>query len=376
MRLAERQSRSTSWGIPDPTTPLTVLIDALHHDARYSPLGKRIVRGALLRTAGEHLNVQKLVHQFPAVANEAVRQPLFIVGLPRTGTTLLYNLICCDPQRRPLFIWESMQPYDPALLGQADRRQRRAWWAAKSCHWLLPELDPIHRLDPSGPEECFLLLHRTFVSGTFHAMYFVPSYLKWLLHDAQDYVGPAYEFYKRQLQLLQLSGDRRPWALKNPAHICGLAGLLETFPDACVVQTHRDLSKVAASWLSLVSVMRNLTLEDPSAVDHSAELDCYADVMRSAIKARETYPSRFCDVQFQDLVREPIAAIERIYATFGLKLTPEHVQAAEAWLRDHPQNKHGKHAYSLEQFGLSTAEVQRRFGFFAEYYGTKSESRP
>lgn len=371
--LAERRVGSDDWGPYSIREPLGVLLDALDGDAPLSPLGRRFLYRHVLETAVKRLTIVDVMRQVGNVEAQTVRHPLIVVGLPRTGTTLLYNLLCCDPRRRPLNVWEGYLPYDPRWIGRPDRRKTVTRLAVTALDALVPELRPIHHVSPTGPEECFLLLHRTFVSATYYGLAHVPSYLRWLVDCGDELLFAAYEFYRSQLKLLQWNAPERPWVLKNPSHICGLRGLLHAFPDACIVQTHRDLAKAAPSWLSLMSVARQVTLADPERIDYLADVTHYADVLRSAIDARSQAEGRFLDVHYNDLVRDPLATVARIYEHFGLRYSDEMDRRARAWLAEHPRGKHGAHRYTLDQFGLTREYLDERLSFYTDHFRIEPE---
>lgn len=370
---AERKARATDWGTYSIREPLEVLLHSCRHDMELSPFGMRYLRRAMLDAAVQRLKIVQVMHRLGDVEALPIPKPLFVVGLPRTGTTLLYNLLCCDPNRRPLDISEGFQPYNPRWIGRPDFRRLKTRIGVNLLNWFLPELQPIHKINPTGPEECFALLHRTFVSATFFGLAPVSSYLRWLTHCPDDLLFAAYGFYRSQLKLLQWNEPPRPWVLKNPAHICGLRGLLHAFPDGCIVQTHRDLANVCPSWLSLLSVSRLLTVQDPSHFDVHADLAIYCEMLRAAINARSHAEDRFVDVHYRDLMHDPLGTVRRIYERFGLDFTPEHEQRARDWLAAHPRGKHGEHKYTLEQFGLTRDELDAKLAFYNERFGIDRE---
>ncbi|TWT87747.1 hypothetical protein Mal64_32900 [Pseudobythopirellula maris] len=369
--FAQRKTRLEDWGAGDFESPLEALVDSIECDMRMTSFGRRFINVMLISSAMMRLKVVDAMRRLEGVEDVPTPKPLFVVGLPRTGTTLLYNLLGCDPGRRPLMIWEGHCPYDPTWLGQKDRRRREMAIGIRGIDTLVPELRPVHKLSPDGPEECVALMQRTFINPTFICWGPVNKYIRWISECDDSVMFDAYRFYRSQLKLLGWGGDHRPWVLKNPAHLCGLRGLVEAFPDACVVQTHRDLSEAVPSSLSLFTVSRLLTTDNPYDDDHHAVAPMFADMFRSAIRTRDTHPHCFTDVFYREMVSDPVATVRGIYERFGLEYTDAFESAMRQWIADHPQNKHGKHRYSLDQFGIEPEYLDEQFGFYNERFGLK-----
>ncbi len=227
------------------------------------------------------------------------------------------------------------------------------------------------------PQECIEITSHTFASQRFHTTHFVPSYKAWL--DRHDQHG-VYGFHRRFLQHLQWRCPTGRWVLKAPIHLFALDALFDSYPDACVVQTHRDPLKVMASQASLITLLRSAFSDrvDPGRI--GAELTRrWAEGAERAISARRDWAigdGRFLDVQYADLARDPLATVRRIYAHFGFDLSLEAERRMRRFLAENPKNKHGRHDYSLARFGLDAREVGRRFRVYCEVFGVPSESAP
>jgi hypothetical protein len=232
---------------------------------------------------------------------------------------------------------------------------------------LAPHFSAIHPLSATGPEECIFLFQNTFMSVVFDAYSEVPDYIAWLLH--QD-LTPAYRYYQQQLQLLQWQWPGTHWVLKSPQHLFFLDVLLTVFPDACVVQTHRDPATALASLCSLMATARRLYSD--RVVEQRLGASCLATwgtALDRMLHVREaTDPARFYDLQYEDLLADPIAAVSRIYAHFGYAVTPGMEAGMQRWLAAHPQHQHGVHRYSLTQSGLDCATVARRCAAYLQRF--------
>lgn len=366
---ARRRTGLTDWGEERFLEPMRVLLASLEDEARLNSLGRLFMRLNLRHFICNRLWVQQYLKDHPEALAEPVTRPLFVVGLPRTGTTLLHNLLCQDPARRAPLFWEVLQPA-PAS-GQRDRRRQMAWRLVSFLNgWGAPQLKTVHALDADGPEECTCLFFNTFVNPAFFLFGDVPGYIAWLRGPGRELLPWAYEEYRTHLQVLQHQGRRAAWVLKSPVHAFALHALLRVFPDACVVQTHRDMKEVVPSACSLFAIMQGLYCDDVDgrrlgpAVAESLRmhLDSYADT------ARELDGSRVLDVSYRSLVSDPVGTARGIYHHFGLEMSEAMEQGMTRWLADNPANKHGIHRYDLEQFGLTRQDVERMFGPYQEQF--------
>jgi hypothetical protein len=321
-----------------------------------SLVGRIAFRIDAVRALRNRLRIEAAFRRRPEIAAEPLRRPIFVVGLPRTGTTLLFNLLAQDPAGRAPLLWELMYPGAPA---RGARRRTAAWMAA--LRWMVPRWAAIHPMSPDEPEECLFLLQNSFASLDASFRVSVPSFVDRLF--AED-ARPAYRYYRRQLQLLQHGHPARHWVLKSPGHLLALDAILELFPDAAIVQTHRAPREVMGSLCSMLAAVRSTSCDrvDPHRVGRDA-LTWWGALLDRARAARATAnPSRFADVQYEELLAEPIAVVKQLYAQFDYPYTPFHEQAMRAWLAAHPQHRHGVHRYALADYGLTAEQVDARFG--------------
>jgi len=343
------------------------VVRSMRLESGLSLVGRIAARQDLLRLLANRLRLVADRQRFPEIAAEAVRRPLFVTGLPRTGTTLLHGLLAQDPANRAPLHWEMIFPSPPPERARYTT-DRRIAAAERQLRWfqrLQPNLQPIHAVGARMPEECLIITSHSLLSLQFQTTHYVPSYQTWL--ETID-LRPCYEWHRRFLQHLQwrCPGDR--WVLKAPAHLFGLPALFQVYPDAGVIFTHRDPLKVAASLASLTTTLRSTfaTTVDPVAIGREMT-DRWARAIYRALRDRDAgcaSPRQFFDVQYADLERDPIGVVRAIYRHYNLPLTPEAEERMRAFLVENPKDKHGRHRYSLADFGLDPDEERARYAAY------------
>ena len=354
---------------------LRVLLEAYDMEAHLTPFGRMMVNGELSTILKNRLSVEHAWKQDPRILQGTIRRPIFILGLPRSGTTALHFLLAQDPDNQVLEYWLAAAPgpRPPASEWAADPRYKAAMRSLKMMYYLDPSLKAIHLMTADGPDECRHLFLQSFLDDTFDSNATIPSYTKWY---AQQDMRPAYARHRDILKLIQSPQPDRRWVLKYPAHLRNLRALFATYPDACIVQTHRDPARVLPSICSLVTGWRGLY---EGEVDRQAiakwQLDMWANMVHGAIGVREaSNPAQFFDFSFQELVRDPVGAIKRMYAHFGFALSAEAERRMQAWHAANPQGKHGGHHYTAAEFGLSEGEIGERFAPYMQHFGVIKEA--
>jgi len=354
---ARRKTKLEDWGGDDFIEGLRVFVASLESEARLNPFGRRILRLLLVLFVMNRLKVQYQLTADPTVAERLVSRPIFVVGLPRTGTTLLARLLAMDPAARPLLTWET---FAPALgPGQKDRRPLRAKLIVWGINRLTPGIETVHPLDAMGDEEDTWLLANTMLCGAFTLFGRVPSYFEWLLNTTAEHQRSAYQFYRSQLQVLQGSGFRKHWVVKSPAHSATLGGLLEVFPDACVIRTTRPEEKVLPSACSLVAVSRSTFSDEIRPEDLGGEIqEQLITYDRTIDYARQAAPDAVMDLAFEDFLADPVGSVRHLYTHFGLNFTPHFESRLTAWASAPPPPP--KHVYEAGRFGLEEPAVRRK----------------
>jgi hypothetical protein len=377
LKAARRRAKLSDFGDERFHVALRRLLESFKQDAQLHPFGRFLTRNRLVMSAENRLLIQDDLKRHPEILDSPIRQPLFVVGLPRSGTTLLYNLLAKDPANRPLLMWESFWPSPPpqAETRHRDPRIKRARLVVKALCRLAPQMPIAHTLVPDGPEECMPLMFNTFVCPGFLMMAHLPGYEHWLRELSFEENVAVYREYKSQLQLLQWRCPGKRWLLKCPAHLAALDALLHVFPDACVVQTHRDPAKVVPSVCSLFAMFRGMSTDaiDPQAMGPQIA-ESIAELVNRAMKAREKTPGRVFDLAYVDLLSDPLGSVHRICEFFGYECDERMDAGMTRWLGENPRHKQGVHRYGLSQFGLDLPAIERLFGPYCERFGISRES--
>lgn len=358
----------SDFGADDFREGLTRLTDSLTTEAQLTTLGRVAARSRLVSLLEIRL---RLVAAREAFTDEQVTQPVFVLGLPRTGTTVLYGMLAANPALRSPASWEVSRPF-PAPTGVDPARVRAMDKDLDGFRRIAPGIDQIHPMGAYLPQECLAMQAPTFASYEFPTTFPVPSYWSWLRE--QD-LAPAYAFEKQFLQHLQSGGHRgEHWVLKTPCHLMWLDALLEVFPDALLVHTHRNPTTVLASVSSLMTTIRSAVSGhiDPVAVGRE-QLDAWTWGMERVMAVRDRLPSdRVVDVMFEDTVAHPVETVEKVYAHLGLDYTPAVAEGVRAYLADNPRDKHGTHEYTLAEFGLDKDEVDAAFAAYRDRFGVSA----
>ncbi|MBT8420317.1 MAG: sulfotransferase [Gammaproteobacteria bacterium] len=356
LEKAVRQTGLTDFGGDAFLEPLGVLLESLREEAGLSALGAFIMSQTVLRLLTNRLLIEKAFADDPSMDDTPIERPLYVLGFPRTGTTFLHNLLACDPNARWLHLWEGLYPApSPRSLVDDPRIEQVEKWVA-AFEKAAPRLPIAHKLEPRGPEECFWLMEHTFADLIFELRAYVPGYAKWLTAHEADV--DIYRYYRRQLQMLGTHCRGRHWVLKAPRHLPGLAGLLAVFPDARIVQTHRDPAAVLPSLCSLCEILHSAVSDK---VDKHAIGAHWSERLKWNLqKAREiragARPEQFFDVRYEDLVATPIATVARIYDYHGYEYTSRFEANMRSWLTGNRQHKHGVHRYTLEEYGIDVEQ--------------------
>lgn len=340
---------------------LNVLVDALNGEAALSERGQVSFQTILVNTLANRMRVEDWLKRHPALLERPIERPMFVFGLPRTGTTLAINLLAEDPARRCLLRWEafdSVPPPQPKEL-HAGPRYDAAKAALDLSIKYAPQIAAIHHEYADSPTECQFAMSPSFCAQYYESIAAIPSYRAWFL--GADY-RPAFEYHKRLLQLLQANAPGR-WTLKNPWHPLFLDALTEIYPDAQLVMTHRDPVAVVGSACSLIKHVRVMFSDTVDLAAIGADMvDTFETMIARMLAYREQHGwDSICDVSYKALTRDPVGEMQRVYAHFGETLSSAAEAAMRAYVDRNPQGKHGRHDYGLEEYGLSEGEVRERF---------------
>src|SRR6478609_4998597 len=364
---AKRRSSLDDFGEGDFSEPLSRLLESCQDEARLNLIGKIALKTDVLETLCVRLQMERDRQLYPDITRQEIRDPLFIVGLPRSGTSVLHRLLAADPSHRSPLMWEVRSPSPPTRKDERRRIQR----ATQSCNffnWLVPTFRYVHTVGAEVPQECVSLMTPTFLSDQFDAMYYVPSYRSWFFR--QD-LRPAYGYHRRFLQHLQFRRAARRWILKAPTHIFAMPALLSVYPDALFVQTHRTPIDAIASVSSLVTILRSAFSDavDPFTVCREA-IHYWSETVNKFSRERDRLAdNRICDLKFDQICREPMAAVRKIYDHFGWSLSHAAERRMRTLVASQAKRQSANHRYDLSQFGSSAGEVFDVFETYCQRFG-------
>ena len=364
--LARKQNGLHEFGDDDFFEGLSRLLEACHRDAGLNLMGRIALRADTLHCLRSRLLLERARRAHPEIANEEIRAPVFIVGLPRTGTTILHTLLVTDPEHRAPLTWEVMEPSAPGEI-RNQRSIRRAARSLACLRWLAPEFERLHAIGAELPQECVSLMSLSFMSDQFDTMYNVPSYRAWFLRQN---LTPAYEWHRKFLQHLQFGRKPCRWILKAPAHMFALPQLLSVYPDARFIQTHRAPLNAITSVSSLITILRRIFSDvvDPLQIGREA-MAYWAETLETFMCQREQLAAdRTCDLPYRDIRRDPIAAVQRVYDHFGWNLSATAEKEMRRVLASQPRDQVGFHRYDPAQFGLEADEMASLFANYCDRF--------
>ncbi len=346
------------------------LVDSLQGEAGLTELGEKITAYRLRTLLRNRLRIEDAYRRHPEIDDERVEAPIFIVGLPRTGTTALSNLLAADPQIRSLRLWESSDPVPPpdAENEHSDPRIARTRAGLDAMDQVFPRMKALYPQSATGPTECQDLLGMEFRAAHFDGMARVPAYMSWV--TGCD-MRPAYRYHARTLKLLQWRCPPKLWHLKTPVHLLAIDALDETYPDARFLWTHRDPAEVLGSVCSLITYLRTMVSDraDPAELG-ARQMELWVEALRRGMAFRDRVEEdRFADVHFEELGAGGVAAVRRAYERFGLRVSPDAVAGMRSWLEAHPRGGHGGHEFDVADYGLDGETVAARFAFYRERFG-------
>ncbi|QLL07670.1 sulfotransferase family protein [Mycobacterium vicinigordonae] len=349
--------------------------DELVNEARLSPIGVEIAYLDLIRALKNRLEVIDWRKKNPGIACERIEAPIFIVGQPRTGTTILYDLLAQDPDLRAPLTWEvdAPCPVPQPETFHDDPRIAATQASLELSEQIIPGFLAFHPMGALVGQECVRITASEFVSMIFSVQYRLPSYYRWLLYEA-DHAG-AYRFHRIFLQHLQ-SGVTGQWLLKSPAHLWQLEALLTEYPDALIVQTHRDPLNVISSIAALTHHLRRMGSDESDIAECAAQ--CYEEIAvglerEMALRDSGRVPAdQIIDVHYADFINAPWTTIGGIYQRLGRELAPEAERRMREFLAAHPGDG-GRGRYTWSDTGLNAEEVRERVAAYQERYEVPTE---
>lgn len=366
---ARQRTGLDEFGPGDHREGLERLVASMNEEADLNELGEVMQRIRLETLLSSRLQVEDTYRVNPSIENEEIEGPVFVIGLPRTGTTALSQLVAADPQFRSLRTWESSAPCPPpeSATEHTDPRIAETEAGLAMMNQAFPLMQSMHHVEATTATECQDLLGMSFRTVHFDGFGRVPSYLQWVVDcDMRE----TYRYHRRVLRLLQWHCPPRLWHLKTPVHMFALDALLEAYPDAKFLWSHRDPAKVLGSVCSLIHYTRSWSSDRDDSLELGAEeLERWWLAVSRAMDFRDRVGSeRFADVSFADLQLDPVAALGAAYEQIGIAFTDASHDAVTGWAKGHEPGSHGRHSYELSDFGLSADQVRRRFAPYLEAY--------
>ncbi|MDY0065646.1 MAG: sulfotransferase [Steroidobacteraceae bacterium] len=377
---ARQRTGLSDFGPDDFRERLRVLREAWDGDPEMTRLHRTVLHGYLVRYASNRLLIQDTLRRHPEILKERIERPVIVVGLPRSGTTHMVNLLAADARLHSLPLWESYEPAplpgEPAPGDETDPRYQRCAAAWAGMQQTTPLIAAMHPMNPDHIHEELELMGPDFASYNFEWLYLTPQ---WRDHYYAHDQTPHYEYMKNVLRLLQWRrGQRKRWVLKCPQHLEQLPVLMKTFPDATVVITHRDPVAVIQSTVTMQAYSQRMNRR---RVALQALVEYWSDrierLLRACVRDRELLPAeRSFDSPFHAFMADQMGAMERVYATAGLELDAAARGQLTRYIADHPRGKEGQVVYDLRRdFGVDPTALRERFRFYFDRFPVKAEVR-
>ncbi|MEE3327941.1 MAG: sulfotransferase [Myxococcota bacterium] len=373
----ERAGGLSDFGEGPFLDPLERFLSSLESEAKLNPIGLIIAKERILGHTVNRLHYVEDRKRFPEIPQQKITKPVFIIGMPRTGTTILHDILARDPANRAPMTWEVMFPSPPPKKADFESDSRIEACAATfpDIDAMIPGFKAMHPMGALLTQECVTMMGETMCTPLFHCQFRVPSYQDWVDQEA-DW-SHVYDFHEKQLQHLQSQHQGDRWVLKTGAHMWGLEHLLSHYPDARIVFTHRDPVESMTSYASLTSLVRTM------GSDHVDRREIASDWTLRLRKALEhgftvrengSFPdARFYDMHFADFVGDQFSEVAKIYDAFDIPMTPEGRTQMKQFIEDNPKGKHGAHRYTPEEFGVDPSAVRAEFRPYIERFGLEPD---
>ena len=357
--------------------PLALLLSCLEKEAGLSLLGRIAARADLLRTLENRLGIVELFKQHPEIGEQPINRPVFVVGAPRTGTTIFHDLLAMDPDNRVPLSWETSYPLPPPETASylTDPRIAQVQAELDQVDKLIPEFKKMHPMGAQRAQECVAITSHDFTSMIYQVQFNVPTYERWVLEND---MRSALKWHRRFLQVLQWKAPGKRWALKSPQHLWHIQHIHREYPDALFVQTHRDPVKVLMSMSNLTATLRSLATDKVDLKDITAY---YAEALATGFNNTVAYrksgmlpESQVIDLYFKDFITDQLGTVRRAYQHFDLELSDAAVGAMQSFLDGNAADKHGKHVYSFADTGMDEGGVRALFSEYQDYFDIPVEA--
>lgn len=358
--------------------PLSVLVHSLQNETPLSPFGRFLQKESIVGCLVNRLHLEELYRLHPEIEKECIEKPIIISGLPRTGTTHLFNLLSRDESLHWIPYWETLSPFPAPNERSPDGRIRTGSGALQLIDWCMPKFAAMHEFHNDWPHEELQLLTQSFVSLSFEASMIVPSYSKWYKKADR---APAYAYLKRCLKALQYlrGGERKRWLLKCPEHLVNIPHLVREFPDATYVQTHRDPVRIAVSMSTMVAYSSRMNLKAGYGTGMARHwMARTEDLLRSSVVDRHLFPKgQIIDVHFDQFMSDMKGTVQQIFEHAGHEYTAEMDERIDTFLVNNPPGKHGRIDYraAMSSLGIDEEERRRTLSFYSKHFGVEEDFR-
>lgn len=369
-------------GIADPEPQfrrnLDALVDALNRDGKLGEAGRAMTHHALVGRGADRVEGYKWITRHPEIAHEAIEAPVFMTGLPRSGTTYLQYLMDRDSRFRLIRTWEAIMPNPPPAHDPASVAERKAKERAMNAA-IAPKIagfDALHLIDEDGPQECHVFMDQSWSAAGSMNLYDVPGYFDFLMTEL-DFAA-AYRAHKRQLQLLQWKAPRSRWALKYPNHVIAMDEILSVYPDARFVMTHRDPVQILPSIAKMSFTLRSARQDvpvDPARVGRQMLDFVRRHIDRIMAFCDGPHADRIVHVDYYRLVADPAAVMAEIHRGLGTDTPADVHDAIAGWRRANPKGKRGDNPYSLADYGLDDGAARGLYADYITRFDIPSEAR-
>ncbi len=377
------EARERTGGLEDFAEPqflrgLEVFVDSLRDDAMLNPTGVHIAKNVAMGHIVNRLNYVNDRKLHPRIAEQTIVKPVFIIGFPRTGTTILHDILAQDPANRAPLTWEVMFPSPPPQTATFETDPRIATCEASfaGVRAAIPQFEAMHPMGAQLSQECVTLMGDAMCTPLFHNQFRVNGYQDWVDYKAD--FAPVYDFHHKQLQHMQSGHMLDRWVLKTGAHMWGLEHLLATYPDARIVFTQRHPIKSLTSYASLTALVRTLGSDHVDkievAADWSVRLKNKLEHVWSVRMAKKYPDAIFLDVLFSDFVTNQFGVVERIYDAFGLPMSETGAAAMRKFIDENPPGVHGIHRYDPQEYGVRADAVNDIFRSYIERFDLRADA--
>jgi len=349
---------------------LNKLIDSINNEASLNEIGIQAQPIRIQGLLSNRLRFEEDLKKFPEILDQEIIAPIVIVGLPRTGSTMTHRLLASDPNHTAMLWWEGRYP---ALLpgekrGDIEARMELGKAEVDAVVAASPEALDIHPWDYKGADEEILLLEHNFLSTVPESFMALPSYSEWI--EEQDHTL-AYEDLKKFIQYLQWQNpgrENKRWVLKSPHHLGFIDKMISVFPDAKIIQTHRDPIKTVPSFCSMcANLFEPLTTNFDKFFIGKHWSNKLTRALNHCMDISEQYPDNFLDLEFLNMIKDPIDEMKKIYEFIGESFGEKTEVAMEAW-REENKHEMGAHKYSLEEYDLTESQINDNFSKYQQKY--------